>query len=610
MHDKIEKFFKILTQIKEPAYDVETNGLDWKRCYICGYSVSDGSESVYIPVRHSSGNIDLVNDFEHELAQSIKAHTGRIIGHHIKFDAHFSENHGAILGNKVEDTMVQEALLDEHQRSYSLENICKKYDIVPKLGKRLYEHISQQVGCKPDRNAMAHFHTLAGNDPLAVEYAEGDTLTTKQLHTAQKKKLYAQQLDTVVNLENELIYVLQKMERRGIRVDLEEAERVKIQVEELYDEAYSKLIVATDDDFGYEFINVRSAKDLKQYFEMCDIDDWPMTAPTQTHPDGQPSFNKDFLATTQEGLNIMNVRKYSHLKSSFLDPLDRFIYKGKIHTTFNQTIGETHGTRSGRLSSSHPNQQQVPKRDKQLGSIYRRMFVPSDNYFLIEYDYSQAEPRLYSHYSDEPALLKGYNSTPFIDMHTIAAEYMNVSRDIAKNLNLGIMYTMGPKKLAIKLGISYDQAKAILDRWMQTFPRVSNYDRNNPGFTQKAQKVAQDRGYVKTILGRRARFPDPDFAYRAANRIIQGSSADVLKYKMVEIDRYLVNNKLEDVCRMLLTIHDSLVFEIHNDRKDLINVIRDIMERVQVPPFNLKVPMPVDFKSGDNWSTATYGTVS
>lgn len=607
MNDKIEKFFKILTNTKEPAYDVETNGLDWKRCYTCGYSVSDGNESVYIPVRHSSNNIECVDDFEHNLSNAINNHTGKIVGHNIKFDSHFSENHGIKLGNKVEDTMVHEALLDEYRRSYALENVCKSYDIEPKKGKTLYEHIAQQFGVKPTRDAMAHFHRLAGNDPLAVEYAEGDTLTTKQLHLAQKKKLYAQQLDTVVNLENELTYVLQKMERRGVNIDPQEAEKVKQEVEILHDEAYSKLIIATDDDFGFEFINVRSNRDLQQYFEMCEIDDWPMTAPSKTHPNGQPSFNKDFLATTQAGLDIINVKKYATLKSMFLDPLDKFLYNNKIYTNFNQTIGETHGTKSGRLSSNYPNMQQVPKRDKLLGQIYRRMFVPYGDYIFIEYDYSQAEPRLYSHYSDEPALIKGYNSTPVIDMHQIAADLMGITRDLAKNLNLGIMYTMGPKKLSIKLGISYDQARAILDKWMATFPRVSNYDRNNPGFTQKAQKVAQDRGYVKTILGRRARFPEPDFAYRAANRIIQGGSADILKYKMVEIDRYLVNNNLEDVCRMLLTIHDSIVFEIHKDRQDLIPVIAGIMERVQVPPFNLKIPFVADYKSGSNWSEATYG---
>lgn len=596
----IEKFFRILNETKEPAYDVETTGLDWKRNKCIGYSVSDGKDSVYIPTGHTGGgNISCVDDFKHNLCSCIKQHTGKIIGHNIKFDMHFSENDNIKLNNSVIDTMVMEALLNENRRSYSLENVAKHYNITPKHGKTLYEHISTQFGCKPDRNSMGSYHLLSGTDPLAVEYAAGDTLTTKQLYEAQKKDLYAQELDTIANIENQLTYVLQKMERRGVRVDPDAADRVKTEVHDLYWEAYAK-IPKKENEFGdIESINVRSAKDLKAYFELCEIDDWPTTLPTQRFPEGQPSFKKNYLETHQEGIDILNVRKYAHLRDSFLDVLDQHIFNDKIHTTFNQTRGETHGTRSGRLSSSRPNMQQVPKRDKSLGKIYRRIFVPRRDYIFVEYDYSQAEPRLYAHYSSEPALIKGYNSTPFIDMHTIAAGYMNVSRDVAKNLNLGIMYTMGAAKLAIQLGISYDEALKILKVWHKRFPRVSD-------FTRKAEAVAEDRGYVHTILGRRSHFDDPRFAYRAANRIIQGGSSDILKFKMVEIDNYLITNNLEEVCQMILTIHDSLLFEMHKDYLHLIPIIKGIMERVQMPPFNLKIPFIAEFSQGDNWSKATY----
>lgn len=599
MHDKINKFFRILTETKEPAYDVETNGLDWKRCYVCGYSVSDGKESVYIPVRHEGGgNADNVADFELALMAAIKFHPGKIVGHNIKFDAHFSLNHGIELGNKVKDTMVREALLDENRRSYALGNVCKDYNITPKKEKILYEHIANQFGCKPTRESMAHYYRLAGNDPIAVEYAEGDTLTTKQLYNEQTKELYRQELEVVDNLESELSHVLQKMERRGIEVNLEEVEKVKQEVDALHLDAYLQIPMGGDDELTP--INIRSGKDLREYFEMCDITDWPMTAPSVRFPGGQPSFNKEFLSTTQEGLNIMNARKLGHLKSSFLDVIHTHIFEGRIHTTFNQAIGETHGTRTGRLSSNHPNKQQVPKRDKQLGKIYRRMFIANHNHILIEFDYSQAEPRLYAHYSGEPALVRGYTANPVIDMHSVAAEYMHVNRDVAKSLNLGIMYAMGAKKLAVQLGISYDEAIRIYKRWHNTFPFVS-------GFTKRAAKVAEERGYVKTILGRRARFSDPRWSYRAANRIVQGGSADIMKWKMVEIDKYLVANNLENQCRMLLTIHDSLVFEIHKSRLDLIEIIEGLMTRVQVPPFNLKIPFTVDYKQGQNWSEATYG---
>lgn len=601
MHEKINKFFRILKETKEPSYDVETNGLKWQTCHVVGYSVSDGVDSVYIPVRHEGGaNIDDPDTFEEALNKEIEKHPGKLITWNGKFDSHFSQNHGVNLNNKIIDGMVMECLLDENKRSYALKNCLKEDGIEHKHDTALYQYIGAKFDIKPDRSSMGHYYRLAGDDHLAVEYAKDDTRVTKLKYEKQKQKLYAENLDVISNLENDLTYVLQKMERRGIRVCPEETKKVKEEVDRLYEEAYLKIPLEETEDGNIKFINIRSGKDLKEYFEWCEIDDWPMTAPTERFPDGQASFTKEYLATTPQGLNILNARKLGHLKASFIDVLDNHIYNSKIHTTFNQTRGETHGTKTGRLSSSTPNMQQVPKRDEELGRIYRRMFVPQDGYILIEYDYSQAEPRLYAHYSGEPTLLEGYQATPYVDMHSIAANYMNVSRKVAKNLNLGIMYTMGAEKLARQLGISLQESYDILRRWKRTFPNVSK-------FTKRASQVAEERTYVKTILGRRARFPDPRWSYRAANRIIQGGSADILKWKMVEIDNYLVKNNLEDVCRMLLTIHDSLVFEIRKDCLHLIPVIAGIMERVNGAPFNLKIPFIADHKWGDNWAIATYG---
>lgn len=590
---EIDKFLNLLKSDEDIGWDVETNGLRWQGGFVCGYSASDGKEAVYIPVRHEGGgNIEQVENFENEVAKIISSRKKPLIAFNVKFDAHFSENHGIKLGNKVIDCMVMACLLNENRRSFSLENVCKQYtNITQKGGKELYERIGQVFGCKPDRSSMANFYRLSGLDPIAREYAATDTLVTKQLWDCQKKELYEQNLDVVQNLENELAYVLQKMERRGIGVDPDECQKVKDEIEGLFIDAYCKVPV---NEVDLSPINIRSGKDLKEYFETCDITDWPSTAL------GNPSFNSKWLATSQEGIDILNARKLGHLKSSFLDVLPDHIYNNRIHTTFNQARGETHGTRGGRLSSSNPNKQQVPKRDKVLGRIYRRMFRARPNYALVELDYSQAEPRLYTHYSGEPALLKGYTSTPVIDMHSVAAEYMHVERSIAKNLNLGIMYTMGPKKLAAQLGIPYGEAYEIFKRWHRTFPYVSE-------FTKKAENVAATRGYVKTILGRRRRFPDPRFAYRAANAIVQGGSADIMKWKLVELDRYLVANNLEEVCILLLTIHDSIVFELHKDYMHLLPTIKELMIRVQVPPFNLRIPFDMDSGMGDNWGVATYG---
>src|SRR5690606_23317650 len=250
-----------------------------------------------------------------------------------------------------------------------------------------------------------------------------------------------------------------------------------------------------------------------------EIFDWPLNPPTERFPMGSPSFNKDFLSQHEEGLVIINARKYAHFKSMFLESFPSHIFRGKIHCRYNQAIGEFGGAKPGRLSCADPNMQFVPKRDKSLGKIFRKIFTAKQGYVIVELDYSQAEPRLFSHYSNEPVLINGYNSEPFIDMHSIAAEYMHITRDVAKNLNLGIMYTMGAEKLASKLGISIDEAKAIVRKWHHTFPLVSS-------FTKKAEQKARQRGWVMTVLGRRARFTDERYTYRAANRIVQGGSAD------------------------------------------------------------------------------------
>lgn len=597
-----EKFFNIINNSKIFAYDVETNGLSWKKQYVCGYSVSDGKDAVYIPVRHAldrggDGNIDGIDNFEKHLAECIYKHQGKIVGHNIKFDNHFGENHGIKIGNKQKDTMIRAALCNENKFSYSLANCAKEYpDIVQKKGKELYEHISQLVGCKPDSNSMGHFHMLSGADPLASDYAATDTLTTMQLYNRQEEQIYKENLDVVEGMESELSYVLQKMERKGIKIDVDAVPDMKRRIGELQMEAYQHIPLKED----FQPINVRSNKDLQEYFLLCEIDDWPFTQPTERHPTGQPSFAKDFLEKHEEGLYIVNARKFDMLMATFVEPMEGFIHNGRIHCNYNQTRGEFGGAKPGRLSCYDPNLQQVPKRDIITGEIYRRIFVAEPDFYLVEFDHSQAEPRLYAHYSDEPSLIDGYKRTPFIDMHTIAAQMMNIARGDAKHINLGIMYGMGYKKLAKKLKLSEQHGKELYYRWHRTFTKVSD-------FTKMAARVGENRGYVRTILGRRARLTDNNFSYRMANRIIQGSSADILKWKMCEINRWIERNKYDDVVHMLLNIHDALLFQVHKDYTHLIPQIQDIFQSVLGPPFNLKVPFYADYHMGKDWAEASYG---
>lgn len=597
---KVERLLNMLRSDEPIAYDVETDGLRWQSCKVVGYSVSDGKEAYYIPTRHEpGGNIDNPETLELSIAEAISKRTKPLIVHNGKFDSHMSLNHGIEIGDNIKDTMIAAALIDENLFGYSLEKVAGRFpDIPQKQGKELYSYMSGIFNLPAKQEIMGHYWRLHGQDRIAVDYAESDTLATWHVFDRQRKELYGQNLEPVYALENKLSHVLRKMERRGVLTDPKELANIRENIEKLRYEAYAKLPLKED----LTPYNVRSNKELQEYFELHNFTSWEFTDPTESHPEGQPSFNKLFLGQSDPGKLILEARALDHFKNGFIDPIDKFIHNQRIYTNFNQTQGEYgSGTKTGRLSSNFPNMQQVPKRDKFLGSIFRAMFVATPGYFLAEFDYSQAEPRLFSHYSGEPKLIEGYNSTPVIDMHKVAAQLMGIDRDKAKNLNLGLQYAMGIAKLATQLGISYDEAKKIVYAWKRNFRNVAD-------FTALAAKVAEQRGYVKTILGRRARFPDPRWSYRAANRIVQGGSADILKYQIVKLDEWISENGYENDIKMLLNIHDAVLFEIRDDLKDFaIANIKRILENVQTAPFNLKVPFVADYKIGQTWKEATYG---
>jgi len=607
--DKPELLLKILNSDEDVGFDTETTGLKWQKDKTIGYSVSAGTpeSSVYVATNHTGGgNISNPKAFTEAVARAINNRKKPLYVHNGKFDSHFSLLDGIDLGHKLKDTLIGANLLDENQKAYSLDYCASLHkDIPQKKGELLYAHIASLFGVPATRSSMGHFHRLAGDDILANDYAAGDTLTTYHLAQKQAPELYSQHLDYVYDLENKLVHVLRKMERRGIAIDMSRLARIKREVDESRVELYSKIPLKED----FSPINLNSNKDLQQYFLMHDVDEWNYTEPTERHPDGQPSFKKSFLAMSDPGRFLLQVKALDGLKQKFLDPIGDFIYSDTVYTNFNQSTGEYgRGTKTGRLSSNSPNMQQIPKRDRDLGRIFRSIFVARPGYTFVEFDYSQAEPRLFSHYSDEPVLLEGYNSTPPIDMHQIAANYMfpdmepKAARNLAKNLNLGLQYTMGREKLAKSLGVSIEQATAIYYQWQQVFPNVKR-------FTKQASKVAETRGYVKTILGRRARFPDPTWAYKAANRIVQGGAADILKFMLVRVDDYLVDNHLEEEVRMLLNIHDSVLFEIRDEMLDIqIPKLAAIFEDTNGPPFSLKVPMVVDKEHmGKDWDICTYG---
>jgi DNA polymerase-1 len=603
----------MVREAPELSYDTETSGLDWRRNSVVGYVIGApqddgaiGSNSVvYIPIRHGGGgNIPggkpleaadaptTPHPFEMELAAAFRYRGARggyrpTIGHNTLFDVEMSANHGVMLGRQLVCTQNNQALLDEYQRSFSLDSCAKVHGVQAKLGDDLYTHLASQFGVKVGRSAMSEFWRTSGIDEVATSYARGDGVTTFQLYQSQMEEIESQNLTTVWQLESDLIWTLFRMKRKGIRIDIPYLDELQAYIEEQNKVA----LKALPDDF-----NVRSPVQMRALMEKHGHTNWPTTEK------GAPSFTEKWLKKSEIGRLIVQIRKYSHLINTFVGPLrDTHSWEGRVHANLNQLKADDTGTISGRLSCTDPNLQGVPKRDKDLAIRFRKAFIADEGHLFWERDYSQCEPRLFGHYSGDPNLIAGYNEKPFVDAHSKVAELLGVERDpTAKRMNMGIFTGMQTRSFAEHMGWELPRATEAFNKWFEAFPGVKT-------FQQRAQQTLRERGYVRTLLGRRCRLESPRFAYRGTSKIIQGSNADIVKYMLLKADRMCED--AGDIVQILMTVHDSF----NGQRQDtpeanaLFLEMEHEMKRVQEPPFNLRVPFEMDGYEGANWAEATFG---
>jgi DNA polymerase I-like protein with 3'-5' exonuclease and polymerase domains len=610
---------RMVREAKEIAYDVEASGIDWKVNNPIGYVVTTDDANVYVPVRHAGGGNLLDGDcppllsptdpirihaFERDLAAAFderRRRGGLTIGHNILFDMHMSANAGIMIGRNVEDTSINAALLDEHAKSYSLENCAKREKVTAKLGQEMYDHLAKLFGVPNVRDSMSEFWRTDGQDPVVQEYAMGDGATTLELRRAQRIWIdkedpdeglpaHVRSMAYIAHVEHQLIWTVFRVERRGMKVDEKRIAAVEAEIATRLDAATKRL--------PHNF-NTRSGPQVKNLMESAGHTDWPTTAL------GNPSFTEKWLKTIPLGRDVIDVRKLTNLGNTFIGPLkDRHIHKGRVHAQLNQMKGDEYGTISGRFSCSNPNMQQVPKRDKDLGRLFRSIFVPDAGMEFYEADYSQNEPRLFAHYSKEPALIEGYNSQPFRDVHQVVAEQFGVDRDVtAKRMNMGIFTGMQPKTFAIHMGWDLERATNEFNAWFRMFPAIDD-------FQKRAKNAYRDRGFIRTILGRQCRLEHARFAYQGTSRIIQGGAADMLKERMLCADQYLESEN-DKYAHILMTIHDSFPFQAVKGAKGEAaakELIR-IWEDVRGAPYNMRVPFVMDVGKGPDWGIATYGPI-
>ena len=469
-----------LSKADRVVIDVETNGLDWKTNHIVGYVFTFGpapEESFYIPVRHATGN----NSEPTSVRNMIISHQTRPrhwIGHNLAFDLGFLTKEGIELNGTFEDTMINAALLDEFRRSFSLESCAREAGVQAKLADEIKEHIERTFGQSFGKNYMGQYWKLDAQDKVAIDYATGDGTTTWQLAEMQAEWLEDQDLGVVHDVECKLIPVLNRMTMRGIRVDEERLHKLKAIMEHR--------IVNANHDLGRE-LNVNSGAQIRKYLEDHGVTNWPTT------PAGNPSFPEEFLLSNEPGQKIIKVRKAKRMLDAFIQPIiDRHLYKGRVHSTFNQLRGDEYGTVTGRLSSSNPNLQQVPKRDVGNGVLFRSIFVPDEGMVWGSADYSQCEPRLLAHYSKCKVLIGGYPQTPSVDAHTAVAQAANIDRQSGKRLNQALLTGAGNKKAAMMLGKPMDEAMRIVNDYFKAMPEIRDLQK-------VAANAMRDRGFVRSI---------------------------------------------------------------------------------------------------------------
>lgn len=570
------------------AIDTETTSLNSRIAKLVGLSLSiDTTRCWYIPVGHCHEDGTIietqlpVEEVKQMLAPFLLSSSLSKVGHNIKYDyGVIKQTLGIELAGPLIDTMIAAYLAEPARRSFKLDDLCRDFDLT------LTSYDTVTAGDKRE-DAFSYV-------PIekAFHYSCEDVYGTLVLWEHYGKLLKQKgQKELFTNVEMPLVPILAEMEHLGIRVDsgylddLEEqfSEKLKVRESDIYQQA------------GHEF-NINSPQQLgKILFEELGL---PHGRKTKTGYSTDMKVLEKLAAKHEIPALIMEYRNLAKLLSTYVEKLSHLIDAGtgRVHTSFNQTV-----TATGRLSSSNPNLQNIPIRGEE-GYKIRRAFVPENNNIFLFADYSQIDLRVLAHYSQDPALLKAFRNGD--DIHTrTAAEIFSVShmlvtsemRRVAKSINFGIVYGMSSFGLSTQLRISRREAQKFIDRYFTLYAGVKQ-------FMADIINQARADGYVTTLLKRRRYLPEIDaankvrreFSERAAiNTPIQGTAADIIKLAMLKVQELLKHKKSS--CRMLLQIHDELVFELteadcHALKKDICKAMEQALE--------IDVPLVVNMEVG------------
>ena len=581
------------SQTKLFAIDTETNSLNYIEADLVGISLSvNENEAVYIPLAHDYPDAPIQLKIKETLSilkPLLEDEEIKKIGHHLKFDAHIFARYGIILKGMEFDSMLESYILNSVATRHGMNSVAEYY-----LHRKttLFEDVAGK-GAK-----QITFNQI--NIETATSYAAEDADVTLCLHNhlwgeinknPSLKNLYEK-------IEKPLIPILFEIEENGVLIN-------KIMLKKQSDELLKSLNNLEDHAHkmaNMEF-NLSSPKQLQEVlYKKLKI---PIIKKT---PKGQPSTAEDVLQELSVNHElpklILEHRSLNKLRNTYTEKLPQQISNetGRIHTSYHQAV-----TATGRLSSSSPNLQNIPIRTSE-GRRIREAFIAPKNYSILAADYSQIELRIMAHLSSDESLLLAFSAGEDIHRKT-AAEVLGIAaekvsqeqRRWAKAINFGLMYGMSAFGLAKQLGIGRHQAQEYIDLYFEKYPKVQS-------FMDATKERAREQGYIETLYGRRLYLPDINsknglrrkYAERSAiNAPMQGSAADIIKLAMIDVDRWLKDEKI--AAKIIMQVHDELVLEV---KSELASEVRQEITRIMESTVSLKVPLIVDTGIGNNWDEA------
>lgn len=628
--------FPDLRKAEEIAIDLETRDPELKKLgsgairgsgEVVGIAVAVDGYKAYFPIAHGEGpNMDRkkVLDWFTDVCES----PATKIFHNAMYDVCWIKNLGIKINGLIIDTMIAASIIDENRFQYSLNSLSWVY---LKQGKNeaLLTKAAKERGLDP----KAEMWKLPASE--VGGYAEKDAELTLLLWHHLKRIIIEDDLQDIFNLETDLFPCLVDMRHLGVRVDIEKADQLKKVMAIKEQNLLQQIKIETGID-----TQIWAAASIAKVFEKLKL---PYS---RTEKTDSPSFTKNFISTHDHPVvrMIAEARKINKVSTTFIDTILNHSHLGRIHADINQIRSDDGGTVTGRFSYANPNLQQIPARDPDTGPLIRSLFIPEEGCKWGTFDYSQQEPRLVAHYAlrfgldSATPISEAYQENPKTDFHQIVADMAEIDRKEAKTINLGLFYGMGKAKLQNELNVSKDKADELFNTYHGKVPFVKQ-------LMNQVMSAAQSKGQIKTLLGRRCRFPkyepilrgsdwgtfvpaedhdtmlelkemgphlkDRDgnilkdtkgnpkknywynnstrraFTYKALNKLIQGSAADMTKRAMVNLYKEGLIGHIQ--------IHDELDFSIESESQA--KKIKDIMENA----VDLKVPNKVDYESGPNW---------